>query len=163
MEILEIMSKPAVTCHANDSLEAAARLMWENDCGALPVLNDEGRVTGMITDRDICMAAYTQGKPLEAIALSSAMATTVHTSRPNEAIENAERLMQRMQIRRIPIVDSEKRPVGLLSLNDIARHAASSRKRNGMERAVTETLAAVCQPRSEIAVARDRRRAAAAE
>jgi predicted transcriptional regulator len=59
--IEKLMHRPVVTCHVNDSLANAARLLWEQDCGALPVVDERGRVVAMITDRDICMVAYTQG------------------------------------------------------------------------------------------------------
>src|SRR5262245_6101900 len=64
MEVREIMSTDLETCRADDTLDRAARLMWEHDCGVVPVVDHEGTAVGMITDRDICMAAYTQGRPL---------------------------------------------------------------------------------------------------
>jgi CBS domain-containing protein len=57
MRIRDLMTKPAVTCSQDDSLNTAARLMWEHDCGTVPVLGDDGKVVGILTDRDICMAA----------------------------------------------------------------------------------------------------------
>jgi CBS domain-containing protein len=147
MNIQEIMSKPAVTCRPSDTLNIAAQLMWQHDCGAIPVVNDDNSVVGMITDRDICMATYTRGSAPQAIQISDAMAKQVFSCHPDESLDAAERLMSDNQIRRIPVVDGDNRPVGLLSLNDIARYAASSRKKNGIDREVTQTLAAICQPR----------------
>jgi len=147
MKIHEIMSKPAVTCRENDTLNVAAQRMWEHDFGAVPVLNDEGHMVGIVTDRDICMAAYTQGLALREIPVSDAMAKKVFSVREDESLEAAERLMTDKQIRRLPVVDGESRPIGLLSLNDIARYAASARKKNGLDREMTQTLAAICQPR----------------
>ena len=149
MNIQEIMSKPAVTCHSNDTLNTAARLMWEHDCGALPVVDDEGGTIGMITDRDICMAAYTQGSPLHSIEVSQAMAREVFSCRIKDSLETAEQLMSEKQVRRVPVVNGDNRPVGVLSLNDIARHATVSRKKNGLDHEVTQTLAAICRPRAE--------------
>jgi CBS domain-containing protein len=147
MRIQELMSKPAVTCSQDDSLNIAARLMWEHDCGALPVLGEDGKVVGMLTDRDICMAAYTQGKPLAAMRVASAMARQVHFCLASESIEAAERLMTDKRIRRLPVLDEEGRPVGVLSLNDLARGASSEGGGNGAQRDVARTLAAICQPR----------------
>ena len=147
MRIEQLMSKPAVTCGQDDSLNTAAQLMWEHDCGAVPVLGDEGTVVGLLTDRDVCMAAYTQGKPLQAIPVSRAMGKQVYSCHPDESIEAAEQLMTEHRIRRLPVVDGEGRPVGILSLNDVARDAASSRAGNGAQREVARTLAAICQPR----------------
>src|SRR3569832_1526531 len=118
-----IMSKPVAVCQLNDSLDQAARLMWEDDCGAGPVVDSAGRAVAMLTDRDICMAAYTQGKPLRDVSVRTAMSQSLHTCSPEASLESVEQQMMQHQIRRIPVVDSEGRPVGILSLNDLARAA----------------------------------------
>jgi CBS-domain-containing membrane protein len=147
MEIQQIMSQPAITCRSTDTLDTAAHKMWDHDCGAIPVVDDDGRLVGMITDRDICMAAFTQGSPLHCIPVANAMASAVVACQADDSIESAEELMSERQIRRLPVIDGAGHPVGVLSLNDIARHAASARRRNGGDREVVDTLAAICQPR----------------
>ena len=77
MQVRQLMNQPAVTCSPRDTLHRAAGLMWEHDCGALPVVDDNGHIAGMITDRDICMAAYTQGRPLHAVPVNEIMSRTV--------------------------------------------------------------------------------------
>jgi CBS domain-containing protein len=145
MRVEQLMSQPAVTCRSDDSLHTAARLMWDHDCGALPVVGDGGKVVGVITDRDACMAAYTQGLPLQAVPVSRAMSRQVFSCRPDQAIEAAEKLMAEKQVRRLPVLDGEGRPVGMLSLNDVAREAAS-RPGNGLASDVAKTLGAIGQP-----------------
>lgn len=147
MRVERVMSKPAITCGKRETLNTAARLMWEHDCGAVPVVEHDGTVAGMITDRDICMAAYTQGKPLKAIPVSHVMADHVVSCHPGQSIAEAERLMAEKGIRRLPVVDSGGRPVGLLSINDVARHAAASRRGDHAQQEVAKTLAAICEPR----------------
>jgi len=147
MNIQDIMSSPALTCGASDSLNDAARVMWEHDCGVVPVVNDEGRLVGIITDRDICMAAYTHGGAIGSIPISDAMAKQVYWCHADQSLEAAERLMKDKQIRRIPIVDKEHRPVGMVSLNDIARRA-EVQAGDGLSRELTQTLQGICQPRS---------------
>lgn len=144
MKIQKLMSAPAIHCQSTDTLNAAARLLWEHDCGALPVTDSEGKLVGIVTDRDICMAAYTTGRALADIPVVSTMTKQVHSCQAGEPIVVAERLMRDHQVRRIPVVDSENRPIGMLSLNDVARHAASSRKMDGAEHGLTETMAAIC-------------------
>ena len=90
MLVQELMTHPAITCHVNDALSDAAQKMWDHDCGVLPVVNDEGKVTGMITDRDICMAALTQGRALHEILVNLAMAKHVVAVGPDKKIGNAE-------------------------------------------------------------------------
>jgi CBS-domain-containing membrane protein len=140
------MSRPAVICPASCSLNEAARLMWEFDCGVIPVVDDEGRIAGMVTDRDICMAAYTQGRLLAEIPVTVAMARHVVACYEHDAVESVERLMQDHQVRRIPVLDTDRRPVGVVSLNDLARRAARS-KRHATEHEIVSTLAAVSEPR----------------
>lgn len=147
MKVDQLMTQPAVSCRTDDTLGTAARLMWDHDCGVVPVVNDAGSVVGIITDRDICMAAYTQGVPLHSIPTRTAMAREVFTCRPDDGVEGVERLMRDKQIRRVPVVDGDGHPIGMLSLNDIARGATSGEENNGFGRDVTELLAAIGQPR----------------
>lgn len=154
MNVQEIMSKPVVTCRLDDNLNTAAQRMWEHDCGCLPVVNHEGSVMGIVTDRDICMAAYTRGAALHAIPVTNAMARQVFLAHPHDSLEGAERMMSDKQIRRLPVVDRDGRPIGMLSLSDLARHTASSKKKNGGEHVLTETLAAISQPRAHVLAGR---------
>jgi len=64
MNASDVMTKTVRSCSAGDSLQRAAQLMWEGDCGSVPVVDSDNRVVGILTDRDIAMAAYTQGRPL---------------------------------------------------------------------------------------------------
>ena len=150
MRVDEIMSKPALTCHSQDTLSIAAHRMWVADCGAVVVVNDEGKLVGMITDRDICMAGLLQNQPLADIAVHVAMARQVYAVQPHQTVEDAERLMAAHQIRRIPVVGSDGKPIGLVAINDLAREAAKpqSQLRGGLTRLV-QTLAVICQPRDE--------------
>lgn len=146
MRVQDLMAHPVITCHVNDSLDTAAQKMWDHDCGALPVVNDEGKVTGMITDRDICMAAFTQGRPLHELLVNLAMAKHLIAVGPDSPIGDVERLMALHQIRRLPVLDAENHPLGVISLNDLAIEAAQpdTRMKHGITK-VTHTLAAVCQ------------------
>jgi CBS domain-containing protein len=147
MRIQEIMSEPPMTCSSNESVNAAARLMWEHDCGVVPIVDDDYRVVGIVTDRDICMAAYTQGRRLVDIPVTAAMSKEVFSCRPGDGVDAAERLMQEKQVRRLPVVDDLGRVIGVLSLNDVALAARPVRSARGAEHELASTLAAVCQPR----------------
>ena len=155
MHVKEIMSHPVVSCPATSTLDQAARLMWEFDSGIIPVVNDQGRLAGVITDRDVCMAAYTQGQPLSAIPVTTAMARQVVAAHENDSVEQVEELMRSSQVRRLPILDNEGFPIGLISMSDLARLAARA-KRSGVDREVVQTLAAVSQPRARATSLADR-------
>jgi len=145
MLIRDIMSTDVQTCRAHESLNAAAQKMWEADIGALPVLDDKERAVGMLTDRDICMAAYTRGLPLWQIFAAQAMSSSIVTCRPTDTIDDAEELMRGNAIRRLAVVDEGRRVVGVVSMNDLAR--AASRAHRGQGKLVT-TMAAIGRPRT---------------
>ena len=155
MKVEQLMTRDVKTCSPDDSLNMAAKLMWDFDCGCVPVVDADDRLVGMITDRDICMAAYTQGKPLAAMRVSSAMSRAAHACRFGDSILLAERLLREHGIRRIPVVDAEQHVFGILSMNDLAREAArphDPEERDVSAEAFTETMAAVCTPRPALAM-----------
>lgn len=150
MKVRNCMTTPVFTVHPMDSLRHAARLMWDRDCGALPVA-DGGLVVGMITDRDICMAALIQQAPLGEIFVVSAMSRTVHVCTDDDTVEAAEEIMRRNQVRRLPVQDGARKLVGILSLNDLARRSQSFWNRTASKAlrhgALARTLAAVSERR----------------
>jgi len=106
----------------------------------------------MITDRDICMATWSRGQTPENIAVGNAMSTELVTCSPNDSIGFAESLMQTHKVRRIPVVDSERRLLGIISLADIARRAGATGAAGGdpdlsLEKLAT-TVAAISHERS---------------
>ena len=144
MRVQELMSSNVQTCRSYESLNAAAHRMWEADVGALPVLDDKERVVGMLTDRDICMAAYTQGRPLWQIIAAEVMSSSLVTCASSDTVAHAEELMRGHRIRRLPVVDAARHVVGIVSMNDLARAASRSHRGQGE---LVATMAAVCQPR----------------
>lgn len=128
MRVKEVMTEDVKSCRVEDSLNVPAQLMWDHDCGCVPVLEGNGKVRAIITDRDICMAAYTQGKPLREIPVASAMSREVWSASPSDSLAAAERLMAEKKVRRLPIVDSEGKLVGIVSLHDVAREAVRQRE-----------------------------------
>lgn len=154
MKVGQIMTREVRVCTQSDSLNRAAQLMWDNDCGCVPVIsaNGDGSLIGMLTDRDICMAAYTEGKPLLEIPVATAMAKTVISCRPGDDIRRVEALMKKNQIRRIAVVDERGALQGIVSINDLACEAEhESAAKAGIEiteAEIGETLAAVCRHRS---------------
>ena len=149
MNVEQLMTGAVAICRATDTLNDAAKIMWERDCGAVPVVDDAGRPIAMITDRDVCIASYTQGQPLFAIPISSAMSKTIVTCREGESLSTAEAVMRGQQIRRLPIVDADGCLIGILSLNDIATHGrlkhGAGVVRDGLAaEAIAGTLSAIC-------------------
>jgi|SRR5271154_2022362 len=126
MKVADSMTRDVRACTVHDSLNAAARVMWENDCGCVPIVDSQGRLVGIVTDRDICMAAYTQGVPLEAIPLERVMAARVISCARTDDLDTAHRLMRKHEIHRLPVVDSRGRLTGILSLSDVVNQASQA-------------------------------------
>lgn len=119
MQVRDVMTRNVKTCSASDPLTRAAQLMWDHDIGCVPVLDPRELLAGVITDRDICMAAYTQGRALDEIPVFSAMASNLAVVRPEDDIEEAERMMSVHQVRRIPVVDAGRKIVGIITVGDL--------------------------------------------
>jgi len=145
MKVEDVMTREVAECRPEDTCSFAAKIMWERDCGCVPVVDASGCVCGVITDRDICMAAYTRGRPLHEIAVQSAMSKDPQSVRPEDSIEHAQELMRRSRVRRIPVLD-EGHLAGMLSIGDLLRQTSSSpsHKHHGLRAdQVVETLAAI--------------------
>jgi CBS domain-containing protein len=141
------LMKPVRSCRSNDTLNEPARLMWEFDCGAVPVVDDAGCLVGIITDRDICMAAYTRGQSLGSLRVESVMAEDVASVSPDDTLDTITALMRQRQIRRVPVVD-DGCVVGIVSLADVARYVESDARFNAVLGTVlTHTLAEVSNSR----------------
>lgn len=145
MRAADVMTRDPETCYPLDSQNRAAQIMWERDCGSVPVVDGEGRLVGMITDRDLCMAAYTGGGRLCETNVSRAMSTAVHACGPDDPLDEVLRTMRVHQVRRVPVTAADGRLVGLISLSDLARKlpAASAETCSALLR----TLAEVSAPR----------------
>lgn len=121
--VRDLMTREPVTCLASDNLSDAAGRMWEGDFGALPVVDETGKPLGMLTDRDACMAAFTQGAALRELSVSSAMSRSVATCKPTDTLRSLMDAMANHQVRRMPVVADDGTLVGIVSLADVARLA----------------------------------------
>lgn len=148
MKVADVMTRRVHTCRMDDPLEHAARLMWDHACGCVPVVDGEGRAVAMITDRDVCMAAYTQGRPLSDIKVSTAASRELFTAHESDYLQTVEALMERHRVRRLPVLDDGGRPVGIVSLDDLALHSHSSYGHVDALSAesIVRTLGAICRP-----------------
>ena len=127
MKVHQLMSRDVKSCRPDESLAAAARLMWDFDCGAIPVVDDERRVLGVITDRDICMAAMHSGRPLHEMRIAESMSQTVIHTRAWDGVDEALALMARARVRRLPVIEAQGKLAGVISLTDLAKAAERER------------------------------------
>ena len=157
MRIEQLMAKDVASCGPDTGLNEVAQIMWERDCGFVPVVEnaESHRVVGVLTDRDVCMAAYTRGQALPQIRAGDVMSKQVRSCKPAQDLAAAEAAMREAQVHRLPVVDDAGQLLGVLSLADIARAAGreTGSKRPQVSLAeIGETLARIRQPR-EIAAA----------
>ena len=152
MKAEQLMSKDPRVCPKSATLNDAAQIMWEADCGIVPVVeraDGTDRLVGVVTDRDICIAGYTTGRSLKELPIDRTMSTELRTCSPDTSIEAAGAIMREAQIRRLPVVDQAGSVLGVLSLGDIAREADRELQLQRLEVTETEvgaTFGAISQP-----------------
>ena len=142
----ELMSHDVVTVYPEDRVGYAARLMRDYDCGALPVVDQEGRLIGMITDRDISMRLVANEADTHNTVVDDCMTDGAFACHAEDSVRECMRQMSRHRIRRLPIINDWGHVVGILSQGDLARHAGNYPGR-GERRAIADVICAVSEPR----------------
>lgn len=117
MNISDVMTPNPKTVKPTDSLQTAAQIMRDEDTGVVPVVED-GRVVGLVTDRDIVIRAIADGD--YAAKVSDIVSDDVITVTPDMPTSEASELMGEHQVRRLPVVDAADKLVGIVSLGDLA-------------------------------------------
>jgi len=142
MEVERIMTSDPACCTPDTPLQDVARLMVENDCGQIPVVDDKNnmRTIGVITDRDIVCRTLARGDNPLTMTAEHVMTRPVLTVRPSTKIEDCCRLMEERQVRRAPVEDERGRCCGIVSLADIAQNVS--------EKTTGELMRTVSQPGS---------------
>ena len=125
MKLREIMSNAVVRIHPDETVAVASRMLEHNNIGALPVCGSDGRLCGMLTDRDIVIRCVAAGKPVQSTSVREIMTSKVYVGRPDMDVSLAAGLMGREQIRRLPVMENG-RLCGLVSLGDMARMREST-------------------------------------
>lgn len=124
MTIREIMTQPAIRISPEESVEVAARTLTHYNIGVLPVCSDDGRLCGLITDRDLVTRCMASGKQPGKMAVREVMTSRVISAQPDMEAGVAAHLMGRQQIRRLPVVEDGKL-CGMISLGDLAKREDS--------------------------------------
>lgn len=120
MRVDNVMRRDVQTCRPETDLSTVAMQMQQGDCGVLPVVASSGEVVGMITDRDICMAAAIKHCDVASIRVSEVISGNVYACSPDAEIHTAFSLMKQKHVQRLPVVTAEEgKLVGLLSIKDV--------------------------------------------
>ena len=135
MKVSDAMHKDAHWVNADTPVPDIAKIMREQDIGAVPV-GENDRLIGMVTDRDIALRIWKEGRDAASMTAREVMTEHIVYCRTGETVEDAIRLMEQKKIRRLPVLDDDKRMVGMLSLGDIS-HAMSREMTGELARAVS--------------------------
>lgn len=150
MKVSDIATRKARSCDTGTNLAAAAWIMWENDCGIVPIADRANKVVGLLTDRDICMAVATRRALASDITAGDVMSGKVYSCRLGDDVRVALRTMAEHAVRRLPVVNEAAELQGVLSLSDVvlaARDPRQAREGDPTWAEVMQTLASVSRPR----------------
>ena len=141
MQIQELMTRTVDLADPNMKVRDAAIRMRQDDVGALPV-GENDRLIGMVTDRDIVMRAVAGDRPAENTAVRDVMSEGIYYCFEDEPLERAAEVMAEHQVHRLPVLNRDKRLVGIVALADLARNG-----QEGLEAAAT-AIRGIAQPTS---------------
>jgi CBS domain-containing protein len=142
MKIKDIMTRAPAICSPTTNLAAAAKLMLDADCGILPVADNDSKLVGVVTDRDMYIALATRNQLASQMTVGDVARTPVFTCGPDDDVESALATMRQHRVRRLPVEGFGGSIAGIVSMNDIVL-AAGARKPVRNE-AVVETLQGIC-------------------
>ena len=149
MKVQEVMTQDVKFCKPETNLAEATTILWNADCGLLPVVDEEGKVVGVVSDRDICIAVATKGRLASEIAVKEVFnVRPVYSCTTDDQLRAALQTMQQHQVRRLPVVDRAGMLQGILSINDVI--LAAENKDRSKEQGVSleetiSTLKAICE------------------
>jgi CBS domain-containing protein len=142
MKIKDIMTSEPATCSPTTNLAAAAKLLLDADCGILPVVDDHGKLVGVVTDRDMYIALATRDTLASQITVGEVARNQVFTCEPDDDVKAALATMKQHRVRRLPVEGFGGTVAGIVSMNDILLAAGPRKAIRNDE--VMETLQAIC-------------------
>lgn len=141
MTCAEVMTPSPTACQPQQTTTDAAELMRREDCGLVPVVSEQNKLIGVLTDRDIVLKVVAEGRDARNTAVSEVMSTDLVTCLPHETIETVMEQMATRQIRRIPIVERDGSLVGIVAQADIATRLSSPQETGQVVQAISEEAA----------------------
>jgi len=123
MKVHEVMTKAPAYCNPDTSLGAAAEIMWNHNCGFLPVISPQQSVVGVITDRDMCMAMATRNRLPGQVTVQEVSSVVIYSCKPDDDVRAAMETMVDKKVRRLPVINAAGKLEGILSLDDVILHA----------------------------------------
>jgi CBS domain-containing protein len=143
VKVETIMTRPAWTCGPGTNLASVVETMWTHDCGIVPVVNERGEAVGIVTDRDICIALGTRNATAAMLTAADVMSQPVAGCAPEDDCFVALMTMQERGVHRLPVLGIGDAVLGIVSLDDVVKHAALVPASDPLRIGVMEVLAAV--------------------
>ena len=143
MKIFEVMTIDVGFCHGEETLTRTAQIMWEKDCGIVPVLTAEKHILGVITDRDVAIAAATRNRRTSSIKAGEMNFPPVKTCAADDDVKDALKKMRKYKLRRLCVTNQEKELVGIVSLSDILLKAG---EKKSVRKLIFSTLESIARP-----------------
>lgn len=149
MLVKEIMKSNVESCHPDSNLESIALMMWNHDCGAIPVIDDSGKPIGVITDRDIAMGSSLNHRSLWDLKARDIMANRpLYSCKSEDNIKQALEVMKDHQVRRVPVIDGDGKLSGMVALGDVVNISAKTATKSNSKLSyadVMEAMKAICK------------------
>ena len=143
MNVNDLMTSPVHTCRTSARLGDAAQIMLQQRCGCVPIVDGRGRLAGMVTDRDVCLAVAARHRSPWEIPVRDVMSPDVVTCHVDDDVDAVLVAMKENRVRRVPIVDEERRVRGLISIDDVMRNTGLARGRLASE-AAADVMRHIC-------------------
>ena len=125
MKVLDVMTPGPLTCAPETTIAEAGHLMWEGDCGVLPIVRD-GTVTGIVTDRDLFIALATRDVRASELTVGAVARAQPVTCVARDDVHQAMAAMKAHRVRRLPVLDDNGKVAGMVSMNDLLLAASPS-------------------------------------
>jgi CBS domain-containing protein len=143
MKVFEVMTIDVGFCHPDDNLTKAVQIMWEKDCGIVPVVDAQKRLIGVVTDRDISIAAASRNRRTSSIKAGDMNFRPVKTCAGEDDVKDVLKRMRKYKIRRLCVTNQDKELLGIISLSDILLKAG---EKKSVRKLIFSTLDAIARP-----------------
>jgi CBS domain-containing protein len=143
MKVKDVMTTNPICCRLTDTAQAVAKILRDEDIGSVPIISEEGKLEGIITDRDLCSTIIAEGLDPRTTSINNYVTRNPLACRADDDLDNCEKAMQKNRIRRIPVVDDQERCIGVVSQADLALREEPQK--------VKETVAEISKPSHQAA------------
>ncbi len=144
MKVKDVMKTNVGFCSTEDSLMKAAQVMRHRDCGVVPIVDEDKKVVGMLTDRDLCLAVVARNRKASDVKTKELLRGKAVVCAADDKLEDALRKMRKYQVKRLAAIDAGGELVGILSVTDVLQLAAGKDKK--LKKKVYATLKAIFKP-----------------